>query len=156
MSPTTGPADALEGPPGLEALPEEKDPEPGFELLLPKELLLPGGGDVESDVAGGLLAPFPVPRACVPELWPAPNEPGADCELPGVQSDGPGDCFWTRALACALGIPGSSAITNRSQASRIASALKKQVACDAPDTADRCKWMALRNACESERLTGRA
>jgi hypothetical protein len=58
-----------------------------------------------------------------------PEGTDVDCELPDVLGDDPDDGFWVRASACAPGSPGSSAITNKSRASRsIASVLKKQVA----------------------------
>jgi hypothetical protein len=119
----------LARPDGPDALCVEGGCDPGFELLL----LLFGGGAVASEGGGELAVfepppgPWP-PDSCTP-LGAGAAGPGADCELLGVLGEPPDDGFWLRASAYALGIPGNSAITNRSRTSRnIASALKKQVA----------------------------
>jgi hypothetical protein len=122
------PAGPLAGPDGPDALCVEGGGDPGFELLLFE------GGAVASEGGGELVVfepppgPWP-PDPCTGLLGAGAAGPDADCELLGVLGEPPDDGLWLRASAYALGIPGNSAITNRSRTSRnIASALKKQVA----------------------------
>jgi len=124
------PAGPLARPDGPDALCVEGGCDPGFELLL----LLFEGGAVASEGGGepAVFEPPPgpwPPDPCTGPLGAGAAGPDADCELLGVLGEPPDDGLWLRASAYALGIPGNSAITNRSQTSRnIASALKKQVA----------------------------